>query len=82
MTRPNRNSECSAAVPVCEPGQAGADAFTIMRLMGRSTVGVSQRDVYAVAEAVDMVLAPLAALDAALRFKVGTTAAGESAEVR
>ncbi len=57
---------------MCEPGQAGADAFTIMRLMGRSTVGVSQRDVYAVAEAIEMVLAPLEALNAASRSKVGT----------
>ena len=50
-------------------GEAGADAFTIMRLMGHSTVTVSQRYVYPSPEAVELAFGRLMALNLQ---KVGT----------
>ena len=51
-------------------GEAGADAFTIMRLMGHSTVTVSQRYVHPSPEAVELGFGRLMALNLQ---KVGTT---------
>jgi len=50
-------------------GEAGADAFTIMRLMGHSTVTVSQRHVHPSPEAVELAFGRLMALNLQ---KVGT----------
>ena len=50
-------------------GEAGADAFTIMRLMGHSTVTVSQRYVHPSPEAVELAFGRLMALNLQ---KVGT----------
>jgi hypothetical protein len=50
-------------------GEAGADAFTIMRLMGHSTVTVSQRYVHPSPEAVELAFGRLVALNLQ---KVGT----------
>jgi integrase len=50
-------------------GEAGADAFTIMRLMGHSTVTVSQRYVHPSPEAVELAFGRLEALNLQ---KVGT----------
>jgi integrase len=50
-------------------GEAGADAFTIMRLMGHSTVTVSQRYVHPSPEAVELAFGRLMALNLK---KVGT----------
>jgi len=50
-------------------GEAGADAFTIMRLMGHSTVTVSQRYVHPSPEAVELAYERLTALN---KSKVGT----------
>jgi integrase len=44
-------------------GEAGADAFTIMRLMGHSTVTVSQRYVHPSPEAVELAFGRLMALN-------------------
>jgi integrase len=44
-------------------GEAGADAFTIMRLMGHSTVTVSQRYVHPSPEAVELAFERLVALN-------------------
>jgi site-specific recombinase XerD len=44
-------------------GEAGADAFTIMRLMGHSTVTVSQRYVHPSPEAVELAYERLTALN-------------------
>jgi integrase len=44
-------------------GESGADAFTIMRLMGHSTVTVSQRYVHPSPEAVELAFARLTALN-------------------
>lgn len=50
-------------------GEAGADAFTTMRLMGHSTVIVSQRYVHLSPEAVELAFGRLMALNLQ---KVGT----------
>jgi hypothetical protein len=44
-------------------GEAGADAFTIMRLMGHSTVTVSQRYVHPSPEAVELAFERLTAMN-------------------
>jgi len=44
-------------------GEAGADAFTIMRLMGHSTMTVSQRYVHPSPEAVELAYERLTALN-------------------
>ena len=44
-------------------GEAGADAFTIMRLMGHSTVTVSQRYVHPSPEAVELAFGRLMELN-------------------
>jgi integrase len=44
-------------------GEAGADAFTIMRLMGHSTVTVSQRYVHPSPEAVELAFGRLVELN-------------------
>ena len=45
-----------------ELGEAGADAFTIMKLMGHSTVTVSQRYVHPSPESVELAVERMAAL--------------------
>jgi len=45
-------------------GEAGAGAFTIMRLMGHSTVTVSQRYVHPSPEAVELAFERLTAMNA------------------
>lgn len=54
-------------------GEAGADAFTIMRLMGHSSVTMSQRYVHPSPENVERAFARLEALNEAERTRVGTT---------
>ena len=55
-------------------GEAGADAFTIMRLMGHSTVTVSQRYVHPSPEAVELAFGRLMALNLQkVGTKLGTT---------
>lgn len=44
-------------------GESGADAFTIMRLMGHSTVTVSQRYVHPTPESVELAIGRLTALN-------------------
>ena len=44
-------------------GEAGADAFTIMKLMGHSTVTVSQRYVHPSPEAVELAFERLTAMN-------------------
>ena len=44
-------------------GESGADAFTIMRLIGHSTVTVSQRYVYPSPEAVELAFGRLTAMN-------------------
>lgn len=53
-------------------GEAGADAFTIMRLMGHSSVTVSQRYVHPSPESVERAFARFEALNEAERGRVGT----------
>jgi len=53
-------------------GQAGADAFTIMRLMGHSTVTVSQRYVHPVPESIERAFTRLETLNRIEKSKVGT----------
>lgn len=53
-------------------GEAGADAFTIMKLMGHSNVVVSQRYVHPSPEAVENAVARLDLLNSAGRARVGT----------
>lgn len=54
-------------------GEAGADAFTIMKLMGHSTVTVSQRYVHPSTDALERAIDKLSGSDAANRgHKVGT----------
>jgi integrase/recombinase XerD len=52
-------------------GESGADAFTIMKLMGHSSVTVSQRYVHPSSEAVERAFSRLAALNASELKKVG-----------
>ena len=44
-------------------GEGGADAFSIMRLMGHSSVTISQRDVHPTPEALEMAVERLDALN-------------------
>ena len=44
-------------------GEAGADAFTIMKLMGHSTITVSQRYVHPSPESVELAFERLTALN-------------------
>jgi hypothetical protein len=44
-------------------GESGADAFTVMRLMGHSTVTVSQRYVHPSPESVELAFGRLTALN-------------------
>ena len=53
-------------------GEAGADAFTIMKLMGHSSVTVSQRYVHPTSETVSLVFERMEAMNPAPRPKVGT----------
>jgi integrase len=54
-------------------GEAGADAFTIMRLMGHSTVTVSQRYVHPSPESVELAYARLTNLNLQKATTVSTT---------
>ena len=59
-------------------GEAGADAFTIMRLMGHSTVTVSQRYVHPSPEAVELAYERLMVLNMhAVRTVPGTTTSAQ-----
>ena len=70
-------------------GEAGVDAFTIMRLMGHSTVTVSQRYVHPSPETVELAFSRLERLNktrleavrSGVGTKVGTTDRGELAVV-
>jgi integrase len=53
-------------------GEAGADAFTIMKLMGHSTVTVSQRYVHPSPEFMESAVSRLEALNASKKRKGGT----------
>jgi integrase len=53
-------------------GEAGADAFTIMRLMGHSSVAVSQRYVHPSPESMEAAVSRLEALNASKVQGVGT----------
>ena len=55
-------------------GESGADAFTIMRLMGHSTVTVSQRYVHPSPEAVERAFERLTAMNLQKVTTVSTTA--------
>jgi len=62
-------------------GEAGADAFTIMKLMGHSSVLVSQRYVHPSAEAVERAFERMQTLntaEAAKRFGVPTNLPSEA----
>ena len=52
-------------------GESGADAFTIMKLMGHSSVTVSQRYVHPSPESVERAFSRLEALNAAEMQRVG-----------
>ena len=52
-------------------GKAGADAFTIMRLMGHSSVTVSQRYVHPSPESVENAVGRMEALSERKRLEVG-----------
>jgi integrase len=54
-------------------GEAGADAFTIMRLMGHSTVTVSQRYVHPSPEGIELAYERMAALNQQRLTTVSTT---------
>jgi integrase len=53
-------------------GETGADAFTIMRLMGHSTVTVSQRYVHPSPEVMENAVARMEASNVAQLHRVGT----------
>ena len=61
-------------------GETGADAFTIMKLMGHSTVTVSQRYVHPTPEAMENAVSRMEAWNAARLHKVGTVAVATLAE--
>jgi integrase len=52
-------------------GEAGADAFTIMKLMGHSTITVSQRYVHPSPESVELAVSRMEALNRKKREQVG-----------
>ena len=54
-------------------GEAGADAFTIMRLMGHSSITVSQRYVHPTPEALERAVERLEALNAQARAELPGT---------
>jgi site-specific recombinase XerD len=54
-------------------GEAGADAFTIMRLMGHSTITVSQRYVHPSPEAIELAYARLTQLNSRRAATVSAT---------
>ncbi len=54
-------------------GEAGADAFTIMRLMGHSTVMVSQRYVHPSPESMERAVSRLEALNKSKKREGGTS---------
>ena len=62
-------------------GEAGADAFTIMRLMGHSTVTVSQRYVHPSPEAVELAYERLMGLNLQKVATVSATVSTAQAEV-
>ncbi len=62
-------------------GESGADAFTIMRLMGHSSVTVSQRYVHPSPEAVELAYERLAALDLRQAATVSATSSSGDAGV-
>ena len=53
-------------------GETGADAFTIMRLMGHSTVTVSQRYVHPSPETIESAVSRLEAWNITRLHRVGT----------
>lgn len=53
-------------------GESGADAFTIMKLMGHSSVAVSQRHVHACPETMELAVERLGALNERKPRRVGT----------
>jgi len=55
-------------------GEAGADAFTIMKLMGHSTVIVSQRYVHPSPESIERAFEKLEALNLGARNKAANVA--------
>jgi integrase len=59
-------------------GETGADAFTIMRLMGHSTVTVSQRYVHPSPEAMDNAVTRMETWSASKLREVGTNLAADS----
>ncbi len=60
--------------------EAGADAFTIMRLMGHSTVTVSQRYVHPSPEAVELAFGRLVELNSAYRVGIDIGIAEQAAK--
>jgi len=63
-------------------GEAGADAFTIMKLMGHSTVTVSQRYVHPSPESMETAVGRLEALNASKRQEGGTKVGTVEVEVK
>jgi integrase len=63
-------------------GEAGADAFTIMKLMGHSTVTVSQRYVHPSPESVELAYERMATLNMRRAATVSATLAGEPPTLR
>jgi hypothetical protein len=57
-------------------GESGADAFTIMRLMGHSTVTVSQRYVHPSPEAVELAYERMTMLNLQRAATVSATLVG------
>jgi integrase len=62
-------------------GEAGADSFTIMKLMGHSTVIVSQRYVHPSPESMEIAVSRLEALNATKRLEGGTKVGTVAVEV-
>jgi integrase len=54
-------------------GEAGVDAFTIMRIAGHSSVTVSQRYVHPSNEAMERAIEKLDVQNVSVRIKVGTS---------
>jgi integrase len=61
-------------------GEAGADGFTIMKLMGHSTITVSQKYVHPTSESVERAIARLEALNAAKQNRGDTIVGTEQVE--
>jgi site-specific recombinase XerD len=62
-------------------GESGADAFTIMRLMGHSTVTVSQRYVHPSPEAVELAYERLTVLNLQRAATLSATVANGSSVI-